>query len=161
MLGDIVNITVDRPANSVLFTGFKGANNSSCQLVNLMQGDKVLLTNSFGGILRDIDTLSTNYNRVIMFGLDKTLKDTIRFEKAAQQERDIIYSTLDLSKYVEAAKQNNLYYTLSDKPTAYLCNYAYYCMMKKMRCPVLLAHIPTAKNMSEGFMQKVVNVFSG
>ena len=33
----------------VLYTGFKGKNNSSCQLLSKITGEKVYLTNSFDG----------------------------------------------------------------------------------------------------------------
>lgn len=35
----------------VLYTGFKGKNNASCQLIDLINPDnKILITNSFDGI---------------------------------------------------------------------------------------------------------------
>ena len=41
----------------ILYTGFKGKNNASCQIIELINpSDKILLTNSFEGIKRDLDT---------------------------------------------------------------------------------------------------------
>lgn len=38
----------------VLYTGFKGKNNSSYQLVSNISGEKLFLTNSFEGLKKDI-----------------------------------------------------------------------------------------------------------
>ena len=145
---------------NILYAGFKGANNSSSHVVNSLDGNKILLTNSFGGISRDIETLNSKYEKIIMYGLDKTLKDTIRFEKTAKSGHDLIYSTADLSEYISKAERMNLNYTISEHPTHYLCNEAYYRMMKKMDCSVLFVHIPTLKNMSTNFFEKLITVFN-
>ena len=143
----------------ILYTGFKGVNNSSYQLVNTLQGDTLLLTNSFGGIFRDIENINHEYELVIMFGLDKRLKNTIRFEKVAAIKGNMIFSKADFSKYVEVAEKLKLNYTISEKPTHYLCNEAYYQMMQKMNCPVFFVHIPTMKNMTEDFFEKLKTMF--
>ena len=52
----------------ILYTGFKGKNNASCQLVEQINpSEKLLLTNSFGGIKRDLDSIPLeSYELIIM-----------------------------------------------------------------------------------------------
>ncbi len=68
----------------ILYTGFKGKNNSSYQLIQSIQGNKLLLTNSFEGLRRDIENIDLFYDLAIMFGLDKTLKNRVRIECVAE-----------------------------------------------------------------------------
>ena len=60
-------------------------NNSSYQLVRQMNAETFYITNSYAGVRRDIDSLPMSYEKIIMFGLDKDLHETIRFERAAQK----------------------------------------------------------------------------
>ena len=49
----------------ILYTGFKGKNNASCQLVELINAnDKVLLTNSFEGIKKDLAKISLLFHLI-------------------------------------------------------------------------------------------------
>ena len=50
---------------------------------------------------------------------------------------------------------------MSDCPTKYLCNYAYFEMMKKTSVPVMFVHIPNFKNMPDNFIEKLSEVFNG
>jgi hypothetical protein len=144
----------------VLYTAFKGVNNSSFQLVNEIDGLKAFLTNSFKGIDKDIEKIDDVYDKVIMFGLDKNLKKGIRFETVAQKCGANLYTRQDLSEYINRAENLKVSYVVSAIPTNYLCNEAYYQMMKKMKCPVLLVHIPTMKNMSEELRKRISIIFS-
>ena len=56
-----------------LLIGFKGKNNLSGELVKALGQNYCLLTNSFGGLKKDIDSIDTGYDRVMLFGVDKTL----------------------------------------------------------------------------------------
>ena len=58
---------------NILYTGFKGKNNTSYQLAEQFHGSKLFLTNSFSGIKKDIDNIQETYDMVFMFGVDKTL----------------------------------------------------------------------------------------
>lgn len=144
----------------ILYVGFKGKYNSSSKLVDLLQGEKLYLTNSFQGLRKDIDVLEKSYDRILMFGLDKNLKEEIKFEKIAQRDGVQIQTMVEIDTYIELAKLNGIECKVSDKATAYLCNDAYYHMMRKMECPVLFVHIPTLKNMSDIFLDKLVGVFA-
>ena len=144
----------------ILYTGFKGKYNSSNKLVELLDGESLYLTNSFKGLRNDIDTIEEVYDKILMFGLDKTLREEIRFEKVAMRERIEIQTKMEIKHYLELAQTNEITYTIADKPTHYLCNDAYYHMMCNMECPVLFVHIPSLKNMSDIFLDKLIEVFN-
>ena len=72
--------------NSTFCIGFKGKNNASSILAKNISEDSYLLTNSFSGLQRDIEALNFNYDCVVLFGIDKSLKDAVRIEKAAEKE---------------------------------------------------------------------------
>ena len=50
----------------ILFTGFKGKNNSSCILAEQLSQEHLLLTNSYAGLKRDIDCIDKEYDLVVM-----------------------------------------------------------------------------------------------
>ena len=45
-----------------LFIGFRGKNNTSSQLVNQLDEDILLLTNSFSGLEKDILSITESYD---------------------------------------------------------------------------------------------------
>lgn len=60
----------------VLFVGFKGKNNASGRMAESISPDHLLLTNSFTGLKKDIDSITEEYDLAVMFGVDKTLSST-------------------------------------------------------------------------------------
>ena len=56
--------------NNTLFLGFKGKNNTSCMLAEQLSPKHLLLTNSFTGLKKDIDSISGEYDQIVMFGVD-------------------------------------------------------------------------------------------
>ena len=62
---------------SILYIGFKGAHNSSYQLVqSISSSNKLLLTNSFNGIKKDLGNIGLeSYDFIVMFGINKNLKN--------------------------------------------------------------------------------------
>ena len=60
-----------------LYIGFKGKNNTSCILVQSISKNHYLLTNSFGGLKKDIELLGDSYDCIIMFGIDKNLRNSV------------------------------------------------------------------------------------
>lgn len=146
--------------NNILYVGFKGKSNSSFKLVNDMNGDRLFLTNSFKGLYRDIELVIKEYKKVMMFGLDKTLSEDIRFESAAKKDGEMVHTSFDMVPYTQLAKKNNISYTVSDVPTSYLCNEAYFLMLRKMSCPVLFVHIPGLSRMTESFYEKIKTLFN-
>ena len=69
--------------NNTLFLGFKGKNNTSCMLAEQLSPKHLLLTNSFTGLKKDIDSISGEYNQIVMFGVDKELSTAVRIERVA------------------------------------------------------------------------------
>lgn len=138
-----------------MYTGFKGKNNTSFKLVSAFEGEKVFLTNSFNGLKTDIDNINEKFDWVYMFGLDKNLKESVRIEKCAEKERRRIYTTLDLESICKELSSENVNYFVSDEPTHYLCNEAYYYMLEKMSGKALFIHIPSLRNMTEELMKKL------
>ncbi len=145
----------------VFITGFKGKNNPSAQLVaSLPTPHKLLLTNSFSGLHRDIDRIcAEKYASVVMFGVDKALSDCIRIEQTAAYHggwRESAYPTADLAERLSAA---DIRYAISSTPTQYLCNAAFFCMLERCQSTVFI-HIPSLRGMTPTLFQKLVDVFS-
>lgn len=130
----------------VLYVGFQGKNNASYRLVSSINGEKLFLTNSFQGVIRDIDQLSNAFDRVFLFGIDKRLSNSVRIEKCAEMAHHTVYSKLDLGQMQAAFLARGLISEISAAPTHYLCNEAYYRMLVKFNGNVVLIHIPGIKN---------------
>ncbi len=142
-----------------LYVGFKGIHNSSNKLVQNLQGEKYFLTNSFEGLKKDIENLEGEYEQVYMFGLDKMLKDSVQLEKCAEKDGERLYTKMQLSEIEDCLTNNAIPYRVSHNPTHYLCNEAYFYMLKKMKGNVVFVHIPSMKNFKEELLQKLVLVF--
>lgn len=130
----------------VLYIGFKGKKNSSSMLVNSLSSQNCLLTNSFAGLKKDIDNLSGDYDEVYLFGVDKTLTDSFRIERCADRENIRLTTALDLKVISERLSAAGIKSTVSDTPTRFLCNEAYWYLLEKYRGKAVLIHIPTIKN---------------
>lgn len=144
--------------NNKLYIGFKGKNNASCILVKAISEDSYLLTNSFAGLKRDIELLGSSYDYVILFGIDKRLVNTVRIEKVAEKETKE-FSSLNLENISAQLDVVGISNYLSDKPTHYLCNDAYWHLLRKFNGNVVLIHIPSIKNMNEKFIEGLKQVF--
>ena len=132
--------------SKILYIGFKGQNNSSAALVKSLPGQSVLLTNSFPGLKKDIEGLPAEYDGVCLFGADKSLTDSFRIELCAEKDGARLTTTLepaDISKRLAEAGIKSL---ISDTPTHYLCNEAYWYLLEKYRGRAVLIHIPTMRN---------------
>ena len=147
-----------RTINSTLCIGFKGKNNASSILVKNISEDSCLLTNSFSGLQRDIEAINVHYDCVVLFGIDKSLKDTVRIEKAAEKETRE-FSALNLEKISAQLAAAGISNYLSENPTHYLCNDAYWHLLQKFNRKVVLIHIPSRKNISENFIKRLSMAF--
>lgn len=145
--------------NKVLFVGFKGKNNSSGILAESISSEHLLLTNSFAGLKRDIDSLSGKYDRIVMFGVDKNLASNVRIEKTAYLNGEKRISRLNLEKISDTLNSVGIRSVISDNPTAYLCNEAYWLLLEKYSGRAVLIHIPTIKYADDAFMEKMKAVF--
>ena len=140
-----------------LYRGFKGKNNSSSMLVNSLSSQGCLLTNSFAGLKKDINNLSVDYDEVYLIGVDKTLTDSFRIEQCAERENTRLATAFDLKVISERLSAAGIKSTVSDTPTHFLCNEAYWYLLEKYRGRAVLIHIPTIKNylgMPQGFRRE-------
>ena len=138
--------------------GFKGKNNASCMLVKSISADSCLLTNSFAGLKRDIEALNPSYDAAILFGIDKNLTDCVRIEAAAEKETQVLseFNLVDISAQLDSVGVSNY---LSNQPTHYLCNEAYWYLLKKYHGKAVLVHIPPIKNINENLIDGLKRVF--
>jgi hypothetical protein len=142
---------------SNLYTAFKGFHNTSFQLVSQLCGDKLFLTNSFQGLEKEILSLGTDYDAIYMFGIDKNLRNGIRIETCANYNGESVNTSFDIITLEKAIKNLGVSYIISNKPTEYLCNAAYYHMLKKNRNTVFI-HIPSMKGMNPSLMNKLLQM---
>ena len=140
---------------SNLYTAFKGFHNTAFQLVSQLCGDKLFLTNSFQGLEKDILSLSTDYDAIYMFGIDKNLRNSIKVETCANYNGELLETSFDIVTLEKAIKDLGISYIVSNKPSAYLCNAAYYYMLKKNRNTVFI-HIPSIKGMNNSLMNQLL-----
>lgn len=154
---EIIDRIVKGAFMKYLFTAFKGKNNSSYQLVSQISGEKLFLTNSFEGLKRDIENCSDAYDIVIMFGLDKNLKNKVRIERVAEYENVTEATKIDIENIKKSLLENKVECVISDTPTRYLCNAAYFHMLKKTDGKAVFIHIPSLKNMSEDMIKNIGN----
>ncbi len=137
----------------ILYTAFKGKNNTSYQVASHLNGTVLFLTNSFQGLERDIATVANNYDVVYMLGVDKSLKNKIKFETCAEYNGERIFTAFDISKLKKI--DNKLSYSISDCPTKYLCNAAFYHMLKKNKNTVFI-HIPSIAGMNNCLKEAII-----
>ena len=140
----------------VLYTGFKGKNNASYHLLSRILGQKLFLTNSFDGLQKEIMNITDQYDLVVMFGLDTSLKDTVRIESIAEWEGEQRTTKIDCDQICDCLIAGGVQCVVSKIPTKYLCNAAYFHMLQKVFGKAIFIHIPTIKNMSERMMEKIV-----
>ena len=143
--------------DKILFTGFKGKNNSSATLAERSGGEYLLLTNSFAGLKKDIDQIKEKYGLVIMFGIDKTLSSSVRIEKSAMKDGMKTSSGKDLEKVKESLRSNGIEAKISDNPKNCLCNEAYWHVLQKFSGRAVFIHIPTIKHADEIFIEKMIS----
>lgn len=140
---------------NILYTGFKGKNNSSFQLLNRFSGSKAYLTNSFDGLRRDIMRISDDYDMIVMFGADTHLKDAVRIEGVAEYDGIQKVSKIDCDRMRNYLKSGGIQSSVAKVPTRYLCNAAYYHMLNKTDGKAIFIHIPSMKNMSDTMMRNI------
>ena len=140
--------------------------NSSCVLVSeLLKESRLredgtlknffLLTNSFEGVKRDIEAIEDNYDFVIMFGCDKSLKDCVRLERSAEKDGVKCETCLDVKLLSETLSHDGVENVISETPAHYLCNEAYWYALQKFEKKVIFIHIPTLKNIDENLISKM------
>lgn len=144
----------------ILLTGFKGKNNSSANLVQAISENYRLLTNSFDGLKKDIEAINEGFDLLIMFGCDKNLKDSVRIERFAEKNGERIASGLDLKNISTRLGKAGIENCISDTPSHYLCNGAYWYALRKFNGKAVFIHIPTIKNLDDDFIDKIKKFMS-
>ena len=139
----------------ILFIGFKGKNNASGRLAGSLSPQCCLLTNSFGGLQKDIEKLPPDYDKAVLFGVDKNLHDAFRIERFAENEGVRAASGMDLEELAERFVSRGIKTVLSDTPTKYLCNAAYGRLIEKYSGNVVLIHIPTGRHFDEAWIPEI------
>lgn len=142
----------------ILYTGFKGKNNASCQLVELINAnDKVLLTNSFEGIKKDLAKISLeSYDLIIMFGINKNLKDKLIIEINSNLNLEYLNTKVNYDELKSMISDNDIEVDLNFKPTKYLCNYAYHNALLRNKNSIFI-HIPGISKITD--INKIASVF--
>ena len=135
---------------NILLSAFKGVYNSSYQLIRECENDKLLFTNSYDGIDRDIEEFDFDpYLGVIMFGIDPRLKDKIRIEPKAARNGNVCKTAYDVGDFSDIFEIYGLQVTIAKRATSYLCNYAYYRVLEIMNGRALFIHIPPEQYLTE------------
>ena len=114
------------------------------------------LTNSFSGLARDIDALEKDYDAVIMFGVDTSLSTSLRVERCAQLHGETLNTKLFADQLVRGFRENGIPCDISDAPTHYLCNAAYFRMLQKTNGKAIFIHIPGARCMTRELMAGIL-----
>ncbi len=138
-----------------LYVGFKGKNNASSLLVEELSGNRLLLTNSFLGLKKDIDNIDKSFNTLYMFGIDKNLRNKVRIEMVAEREGIKRHTNMDVVNIVQLLEKAGIDNYTSEIPTHYLCNEAYWHALEKFGGEVVFIHIPPVQYIDECFIERI------
>lgn len=137
----------------VLFTGFKGYNNPSNVIINKIIGkisnDTLLFNNSYNQIDKQLDKINIEgYNLILMLGLINNLKKSIRIEANAYLDKELLTTNINYDELGEYFIYNGVKCLINHKPTNYLCNYAYYKVLKRNKNAIFI-HLPKLNNIDQ------------
>jgi len=149
----------------VLYTAFKGKNNSSKILIDLIEkGKKLYITNSFTTSITELENeLKCNsYDLIIAFGRSTLEKDTIKIETVGR----LFYSyktTYDYKFLKEKLENNNYKVKISTNAGKYLCNNFYYNGLKyiknhNLNTKMIFIHLPGLSKITD--IQNLANIFN-
>ena len=142
----------------ILFTCFNGFNNTSKVIIDKINNDKLLFNNSYKDI--DIQLANSNveeYDLIIMLGLRSNLKKSIRVEINSFLNDELVTTNLSYCNVKKYFNDNGISCIVNDKPTNYLCNYAYHKVLQKNKNAIFI-HIPELKNIKD--LDKLINLIS-
>ena len=142
----------------ILFTGFNGFNNTSKVIIDKINNDKLLFNNSY----KEIDNQLVNsnvedYELIIMLGLRSNLKRSIRLEVNSFLNDELVTTNISYCNVKKYFNDNGISCIVNDKPTNYLCNYAYYKVLQKNKNTIFI-HVPKLKNIKD--LDKLINLIS-
>lgn len=143
----------------VLYIAFKGKNNASYQLVSRLDTEAFFITNSFQGAKRDILSVDESlYDKIIMFGIDKNLTDSVKIELTAALDGHFLNTCFDVDELAALCRKSDINYSISVSPNEFLCNTAYYYMLNKKQNAIFI-HIPSIARMNSDFMKLLIDLF--
>lgn len=90
-----------------------------------------------------------------MFGLDKTLKNRVRIECAAEYGGVRLATDVDVDRVKDMFLRCGITCDIAEAPTKYLCNAAFWHMLRKNNGNVIFIHIPPTKNMDGDMWNKL------
>ena len=99
---------------------------------------------SFSAVQQILNPVLEEYNRAS------------EFVSVAECDGAVEKSRLDCNALCRCLKESNIQCCVSEIPTRYLCNAAYYHMLRKVKGNAVFIHIPTMKNMSGIMIEKIV-----
>jgi len=140
----------------IIYVGFRGTHNASCLLVRRMSGEGFLLRNSFSGLAQDVEKLPLADVIVYLFGTAKDLTGQVRIECCAEQSGQRLSSALPLTEMQKRLRSNGIESMISEIPTAYLCNDAYYRLLARTKGRAVLLHIPGLSHITEEWTEAVI-----
>jgi len=118
----------------VLYTGFDGVNNPSNVILKEINNNKIIFKNTYKEITKILlNKEIEQYDLIVMLGLRTNLKKSIRIEEKAYLDNELIETRVDCIKLKEYFIKNDTSCIINNKPTNYLCNYAYYKVFKKIK----------------------------
>ncbi|MDE7234210.1 MAG: hypothetical protein K2N29_04035 [Ruminiclostridium sp.] len=140
-----------------IYIGFKGERNSAYQTVSRLSGDKLFLTNSIGGLTREIAALDKPHKTAVLFGLDKRIKSGVRIESCAVKNGEFLFSALDITSVAEKLRRNGVESVTGKSPFPSLCNEAYWLALEKYGGNAVFLHLPSIRRMTEEMMIGIRN----
>lgn len=142
----------------VLFTGFNGFNNISKIIIDRINNDKLLFNNSYKEIDNQLANINIEeYDLIIMLGLRSNLKKSIRLELNSLLNSELLSTNLNYNNFYDYFIYNDILCIINDKPTNYLCNYAYHKVLKRNKNAIFI-HLPSLKNIKD--LDKLINLIS-
>ena len=142
----------------ILFTGFNGFNNTSKVIIDKINNDKLLFNNSYKEIDSQlVDVSLKEYDLIIMLGLRSNLKKSIRLEINSSLNDEILSTNINYNKIKDYFSDNGVPCLVNDKPTNYLCNYAYHKVLKRNKNTIFM-HLPNLKDIQD--LDKLVKLIS-
>lgn len=149
--------------NKILLTAFRGKYNSSAVLVDNLTHDnvkKLFLTNSMNKLVDELYDLNLEgFDLVLMFGINKNLKNCLQLEANALRETNLITTTCNIKSFKAFFNERGIETKINTKPTAYLCNNAYYHALLKNPNGVFI-HIPGLSKIDDlDNWVKIINEF--
>ena len=149
---------------NILYTAFKGKNNSSKLLLDhIVANNKLYLTNSFKtSVVELINKLKKNdYDLIVSFGQAPLDTDVIKIETTAKDK--LKYATSYDYRVLHNKLRKGYEVIISNDAGNYLCNNIYYNGLKyiienKLKTKMIFIHIPNKEKITD--IEKLSKLFN-